>query len=75
MGRIIRLNVMNLFVRHKLPFFVTRENADDLATLRELIEAGKLTPVIERTHPLSEVAEAIAHVERGHARGKVVISV
>jgi NADPH:quinone reductase-like Zn-dependent oxidoreductase len=66
---------MNLFVRHTLPSFVTRENADDLATLRELIEAGRLTPVIERTHPLSEAAEAIAHVERGHAKGKVVITV
>jgi NADPH:quinone reductase-like Zn-dependent oxidoreductase len=75
MGRIIKLNVMNLFVRHTLPSFVTRENADDLATLRELIEAGRLTPVIERTHPLSEAAEAIAHVERGHAKGKVVITV
>ncbi|WP_345152233.1 NAD(P)-dependent alcohol dehydrogenase [Nonomuraea rubra] len=75
MGRIIKLNVLNLFVRHTLPSFVTRENADDLDTLRELIEAGKLSPVVSRTHPLSEVPEAIAHVERGHAKGKVVITV
>ncbi|GAA2214971.1 NAD(P)-dependent alcohol dehydrogenase [Nonomuraea monospora] len=74
-GRIVGLSVLNLFVRHRLPTFVTHENADDLAVLRELAEAGKLTPVIERTHPLSEVPEAIAHVERGHAKGKVVITV
>ncbi|TYB63253.1 NAD(P)-dependent alcohol dehydrogenase [Nonomuraea sp. PA05] len=75
MSRIAGLSVLNLFVRHSLPVFTTRENADDLAVLRELAEAGKLTPVIERTHPLSEVPEAIAHVERGHAKGKVVITV
>ncbi|MGW4800482.1 NAD(P)-dependent alcohol dehydrogenase [Nonomuraea sp. NPDC004297] len=74
MGRIIRLNALNLVVRHALPSFVTRENAADLVTLRELIEAGRLAPVVGRTHPLSEVPEAIAHVERGHARGKVVIA-
>ncbi|MCF6469152.1 NAD(P)-dependent alcohol dehydrogenase [Nonomuraea sp. MG754425] len=74
MGRIIRLNALNLVVRHALPSFVTRENAADLVTLRELIEAGRLAPVVGRTHPLSEVPEAIAHVERGHARGKVVIT-
>ncbi|MGR6914984.1 NAD(P)-dependent alcohol dehydrogenase [[Actinomadura] parvosata] len=74
MGRVIRLNLTNLFVRHTLPTFVTRENAADLAALRELIEAGEVTPVVERVFPLAEVPEAIAHVERGHAKGKVVIA-
>jgi NADPH:quinone reductase-like Zn-dependent oxidoreductase len=43
--------------------------------LKELIEAGKLTPVIDRTYPLSEAPEAIRHLEQGHARGKIVLRV
>ena len=50
----------------------SREN---LATLRELAEAGTLTPIIDRTHPLSETAEAIRYVEQDHARAKVVLTV
>ncbi|MFB4277266.1 NAD(P)-dependent alcohol dehydrogenase [Nonomuraea sp. MTCD27] len=74
-GRIIRVKATSAFVRHRLLTFMTSENAADLDTLRELVEAGGLTPVIDRVHPLSEVPEAIGHVERGHARGKVVITV
>ena len=48
---------------------------EDLVVLKELIEAGKVAPVIDRTHPLSETPEAIAYVEEGHARGKAVITV
>jgi NADPH:quinone reductase-like Zn-dependent oxidoreductase len=48
---------------------------DDLVFLKELSEAGKLTPVIDRTYSLSEVPEAIRYLEEGHARGKVVIDV
>ena len=48
---------------------------DDLGTLRNLLEAGDVTPVIDRTYPLSAVPEAIQYVERGHTRGKVVIQV
>ena len=51
------------------------ENGADLVVLKELIEAGKVTPVIDTTYPLSEVPEAIRHVEEGHARGKVVITI
>ncbi len=43
--------------------------------MKELIEAGKVTPVIDRTYPLSETAEAIRYLEEGHARGKIVITV
>jgi NADPH:quinone reductase-like Zn-dependent oxidoreductase len=43
--------------------------------MKELIEAGKVTPVIDKTYPLSEVPEAIGYVGEGHARGKVVITV
>jgi NADPH:quinone reductase-like Zn-dependent oxidoreductase len=50
-------------------------NKKDLAFLKELLEAGKVTPVIDRSYPLSETAEAIRYLETGHARGKVVITV
>jgi NADPH:quinone reductase-like Zn-dependent oxidoreductase len=50
-------------------------NKDDLGVLRDLMQAGEVTPVIDRTYPLSEVPEAIRYLERGHARGKVVIVV
>jgi NADPH:quinone reductase-like Zn-dependent oxidoreductase len=47
----------------------------DLVVIKELIEAGKLTPVISAHYPLSEVPKAIRHFEEGHARGKVVVTV
>jgi len=50
-------------------------NHDDLVTLAGLIESGKITPVIDRTYPLSEVPEAIRYLEEAHARGKIVITV
>ena len=54
---------------------ISSEKGEDLLVLKELIEAGKVTPAIDRTYPLSEAPKAIRHVEDGHARGKVVITV
>jgi D-arabinose 1-dehydrogenase-like Zn-dependent alcohol dehydrogenase len=54
--------------------FVASVTKDDLVYLKELSEAGKLTPVIDRTVPLSGVPEAIRYLEEGHAQGKVVIT-
>jgi NADPH:quinone reductase-like Zn-dependent oxidoreductase len=48
---------------------------DDLATLGEMVESGKVKPVIDRTYKLSELAKAVDYVEEGHARGKVVITI
>jgi NADPH:quinone reductase-like Zn-dependent oxidoreductase len=56
-------------------FFLARQNKADLAVLRELIQAGKITPVVDRTYPLGEAAEAIRYLETGHARGKVAVTV
>ncbi|MCH8979323.1 MAG: NAD(P)-dependent alcohol dehydrogenase, partial [Armatimonadetes bacterium] len=50
-------------------------NKEDLVFIKELLEAGKVRPVIDRTHSLSEVPAAIRYLEEGHARGKVVITV
>jgi NADPH:quinone reductase-like Zn-dependent oxidoreductase len=59
----------------KMPFFLAKNSKEDLLVLTELIEAGKVRPVIDRTYPLSETAEAIRYVEAGHARAKVVVTV
>lgn len=62
-------------VSQKLTLCMAAMKASDLITLGELIESGKMTPVVDRRYPLSEAPEAIRHLETGHARGKVVISV
>jgi len=54
---------------------VSKGNHQDLIVLKELIESGKITPVIDRTYPLTEAPKAIRYLEQGHARGKVVITV
>ena len=53
----------------------TRPNRADLDFIRELLEAGKVTPVIDRRYKLSEVPEALRYLEEGHAQGKVVVTV
>jgi NADPH:quinone reductase-like Zn-dependent oxidoreductase len=73
--RQLRALVLSRFVGQKLGTFISKENHEDLIVLKELIEAGKVTPVIDRTYPLSEVPEAIRYLEEGHARGKVAITV
>jgi NADPH:quinone reductase-like Zn-dependent oxidoreductase len=73
--RQLRALLLSRFVGQKLTTFVSSENHEDMIVLKELIEAGKVTPVIDRTYPLSEAPEAIRYLEQGHARGKVVITV
>ena len=73
--RQLRVMMLSPFVSQKLGTFVNKENHEDMLVLKELIESGKVTPVIDRTYPLSQVPEAIRYLEEGHARGKVVISV
>jgi len=74
-GRVLRANVLKRSVDHRLRPFLLSPKLEDLVVLKELIEAGKVTPVMDRTYPLSETPQAISHVGEGHARGKVVISV
>jgi NADPH:quinone reductase-like Zn-dependent oxidoreductase len=62
------------FIRLKFTFFIAKMNRDDLTTLCGLINAGKLTPEIDRRYPLDETADALAYAEDGHARAKVVIA-
>jgi NADPH:quinone reductase and related Zn-dependent oxidoreductases len=62
-------------VRERLRLIPHEQKREQLLTLTGLIEAGKLTPVLDRTYPLADTAEGLRHVEQGHARGKVVITV
>jgi len=73
--RQLRALLLSPFVGQKLGTFVASENAEDLLALRELIDSGRITPAIDRTYPLNEVAAAIRYMLDGHARGKVVVTV
>jgi NADPH:quinone reductase-like Zn-dependent oxidoreductase len=73
--QILRAPVLSAFVSQKLRALISTEGQDDLLVLKELIEAGKVTPVIDRTYPLSEAPEAIRYLAERHPRGKVVITV
>jgi NADPH:quinone reductase-like Zn-dependent oxidoreductase len=75
LDRQLRAMILSRFVGQKLGTFVSTQNHEDLLVLKELIESGKVTPVIDRTYPLAEVPEAMRYLEEGHARGKVVITV
>jgi NADPH:quinone reductase-like Zn-dependent oxidoreductase len=75
LGRFAKLIVISPFVSQLHPFRGAKDPGDRLVLLKELIEAGKIMPVIDRTFPLREVPEAIRYLESGQARGKVVITV
>jgi NADPH:quinone reductase-like Zn-dependent oxidoreductase len=73
-ARIISVVVRARLLRQRVKFFVAQSTPEDLAYLRDLIESGKLRPVIDRTYPLSEAREAVRYVGTGQARAKVVIT-
>lgn len=75
MSYVIKAFVLAPFMRQLGRMFVVSPKQEDLVVLKELIEAGKVTPVIDRTYPLSEATEAFRYMNEGHAQGKVVISV
>ena len=68
-------SLLSLISSKKTSFFIANINQKDLVFLKELLEAGKVVPVIDRRYPLSGVAEALRYLEEGHAQGKVVITV
>jgi NADPH:quinone reductase-like Zn-dependent oxidoreductase len=75
LGDLLRSAAYSLFVSQKFTFLLAQLNQKDLDAMRELMQAGKVTPVIDRSYPLAETAAAIAYLEEGHARGKVIIAV
>jgi NADPH:quinone reductase-like Zn-dependent oxidoreductase len=72
---VVKGQLLSHFVRQRVIPLSATPSKENLATLRELAESGTLTPIIDRTHPLSETAEAIRYVEQEHARAKVVLKV
>ena len=73
--RQLRATVLSPFIGQRLGTFVNRENHHDLAALAQLVADGHLTPALDTTYPLAHAADAIRHLEHGHARGKVVITI
>jgi NADPH:quinone reductase-like Zn-dependent oxidoreductase len=72
--RFIKALVLSLFVSQRMVPFITKSNKGDLVVLKDLIEAGAVTPVVDRSYGLVDGPEAIRYLEKGHARGKVVIT-
>ena len=75
MGYVFKAYVLSLVRRQHGSMYLAVPNSQTLATLKELVEAGKVTPVIDRTFPLSETSAAFWYLEKEHARGKVVITI
>jgi len=75
MGWIIAAFLAAMFVRQQVAPFVAATNTESLLALNELIEAGKVVPVIDRTFELDRTAEAFAYLDEGHARAKVVVTI
>jgi NADPH:quinone reductase-like Zn-dependent oxidoreductase len=74
-GRLIQALVVSPFVSQKMGMMMAELKKSDLAILGDMMQSGKVKPVIDRTYKLSELPEAIRYLEEGHARGKVVITV
>jgi NADPH:quinone reductase-like Zn-dependent oxidoreductase len=74
MGQILQATALSRFGRQKLLAFTAHVTRDDLLALTALVESGKVTPVIDRTYPLDEGRDAMAYLETGHARGKIVLT-
>jgi NADPH:quinone reductase-like Zn-dependent oxidoreductase len=74
-GTILKAVVVNLFVSQRLRPLPSKEKREELLDVSELIEGGKLKPVVDRTYQLAETAEGVNYVEHGHVRGKAVVTV
>ena len=67
--------MVSKFTRRQAGPSIKFTNRNDLVALKDLIEAGKVTPLVDRTYPLTQTAQAVSYVGRGHSRGTVVIRV
>jgi len=74
LSHMARLRLASLRSSQTVAHFIAKIDKPDMEVLRELLEAGKMTPVVDRTYPLTEIADAYRYLGEGHARGKIVIS-
>jgi NADPH:quinone reductase-like Zn-dependent oxidoreductase len=75
MGYVFKAFLLSPFMRQHGSMSVASPNNKNLTFLKELVESGKVRPVIDRTYPLSETSEAFRYMEQSHAQGKIVITV
>jgi NADPH:quinone reductase-like Zn-dependent oxidoreductase len=75
LSRQIKALLLSPFVRQRIRLFLVKHNREDLAVLKDLVEAGKIAPVIDTRYALSDVPEALWHQGNGHTQGKIVITV
>ena len=73
LSRWLRATAWSLFIDQRLVALIQTRSQEDMPALKDFIEAGKLTPIVMATYPLSEAPEAIERLEEGHGRGRVVI--
>jgi NADPH:quinone reductase-like Zn-dependent oxidoreductase len=72
---LLKVAVVSPFVSQRFVTFIASVNGKDLGALAELMRSGKVTPVIDRSYPLEEAADAVRYLETRHARGKVVVTI
>ncbi|HVL06025.1 MAG TPA: NAD(P)-dependent alcohol dehydrogenase [Acidimicrobiales bacterium] len=75
LGRITTGRLLSALVSQRITSFTVQPNRQDLDFIRSLVEAGTVAPLIDRTYPLTHIHDAIRHVETGHARGKVAVTI
>lgn len=75
LARIFNLKLASLGASQKVIFFIAQFNRPDLDILREMVESGKVKPVVEKVYPLAQVVDAMKHLGTGHARGKIVLKI
>ena len=73
-ARLVTIGVTNPFVKQRLASFTATVLQADLQTMTELLADGTITPVIDRTYPLAEAADALTYLETGRARGKIIVT-
>ena len=75
LGHVVAIRLAALRSSQKAVFFIAKFNKPDMEALRELLDAGKVTPVIDRSYELSAISDALRYLGEGHARGKIVVTV
>lgn len=73
LGHVVKMRLAALGSSRRLVFYIARCTRADFMTLKDLCEAGRVKPLVEQVYPLTQIARAMHHIGRGHARGKIVV--